>query len=484
MTATHNEFAGPIHRRRWLQLGGASVAGAFGLGSLAALVQSPVIAQTSDYRALVCVFLYGGNDGMNMVVPSDTTRHALYASVRGNLALPRTGLIPITGTDLGLHPSMASLAGVCAERRLAPVVNVGPLYAPLTKAQFRALGSTDRRIPDNLFSHSDQQILWESSGTSSLARTGWGGRAVDSLRTTNPVISVGGNGHFGLSALGTPLVLPEPGGTFGVAGLEGSWTPTVARRTALETLYASANLGGTNVMLDAYAQQQRIAFEMSARLGALVSVQPSASSPTPIDTAFAPITVDGRIVSPLGRQLYQVAKLVQGRTTVRGNRQIFFAQQGGYDTHNEQIAANSQTGEHARLLKGLADAMACFHNAMKAIGMTNNVTLFTQSDFGRTFAPNSSSGTDHGWGNHQLVMGGAVNGGAMYGAYPELALGGPSDVGVYDWERQGRWIPTTSVDQYAATLLKWFGATEAQLNSILPHLTNFGSARNLGFLRA
>lgn len=484
MTAKHTENVQSMNRRRCLKLGGASVAGAFGLGSLSALMQSPVTAQTSDYRALVCVFLYGGNDGMNMVVPTDTTRHALYAGVRQHLALPRTSLVPITGTDLGLHPSMSALAAVCAERKLAPVVNVGPLYAPLTKAQFRALNATDPRIPDNLFSHSDQQILWESSSTTSLARTGWGGRAVDTLRTTNPVISVGGNGHFGLSALGTPLVLPEPGGTFGVSGLDSTWTPTVARKAALETLYASSNLGSSNVMLDTYAQQQRIAFEMSSRLGAIVGVQPSSTSPSLIDAAFAPLTVGGRIVSPLGRQLYQVAKLVQGRMTVQGNRQIFFAQQGGYDNHNEQIAANSLVGEHARLLQTLAEAMACFHSAMKAIGMGNNVTLFTQSDFGRTFAPNSSSGTDHGWGNHQLVMGGAVNGGATYGAYPELVLGGLSDVGVHDWERQGRWIPTTSVDQYAATLLKWFGASDPQLNNILPHLSNFGSSRNLGFLAA
>lgn len=485
MTHPHSMEALLMNRRRWLKLGGASLAGAFGAGSLSALLQNPVGAQTDGYRALVCVFLYGGNDGMNMVVPTDTARHNQYAAVRQTLALPQNSLIPITGTDLGLHPSMSALASVCGAQKIAPVVNVGPLFGPLTKTQFRALPDTDPLIPDNLFSHSDQQVQWESSMATSLVRTGWGGRAADAMGTVNPVISVGGNGHYGLSALGTPLVLPGPGGTFGVDNLTSTGSTTVARKAALEMMYAQANLGSTNVMLDAYAQQQRTAFEMSTRLGTIVKVKPVPLSPTAIDTAFAPITdASGNITTPLGRQLYQVAKLIQGRATVLGDKQIFFAQQGGFDTHNEQIAATSLVGEHARLMQSLADAMACFYNAMSAIGMGNNVTLFTQSDFGRTFAPNSSSGTDHAWGNHHLVMGGAVNGGAVYGTYPALQLGGPDDVGQETWERQGRWIPTTGVDQYAATLLKWFGATEPQLNTILPNLTNFGSARNLGFLAA
>ncbi|MCB2016841.1 MAG: DUF1501 domain-containing protein [Hydrogenophaga sp.] len=471
-----------LDRRQWLRWGGATMAGAQGAGSLSALLQNPARAQSNSYRALVCVFLYGGNDGQNMVVPTDQARHTLYAGVRKALALPRGSLIPLDGTELGLHPAMAALAPICTARKVAPVVNVGPLFAPLTKDEYRSLPRTDPRIPDNLFSHSDQQIEWESSSASSLARTGWGGRATDTLATVNPVISVGGNGHFGLSALGTPLVLPGPGGTFGVNNLEGTGASTMARKTALETLYQSANLGSTNVMLGAYAAQQRMAFEMSDRLGAIVKVKPDTATPTTIDAAFAPlIDGSGNITTDLGRQLYQVAKLIQGRSTVQGDQQLFFAQLGGFDTHNGQIAATVDTGEHARLLGTLATAMACFYNAMVAIGMSNNVTLFTQSDFGRTFAPNSSSGTDHAWGNHHLVMGGAVNGGAVYGTYPELVLGGPTDVGKSAWELQGRWLPSTSVDQYAATLLRWFGASDPQLNTILPNLTNF-SVRNLGFL--
>jgi uncharacterized protein (DUF1501 family) len=473
-----------MDRRQWLRLGGASLAGAFGVGGLTALLQNPVRAQADSYRALVCVFLYGGNDGQNMVVPTDLTRYNQYAGVRQALALPRSSLVPLTGTDLGLHPSMTALEPICSAQKIASVVNVGPLFAPLSKADYLALPDTDPRIPDSLFSHSDQQIQWESSSVSSLERTGWGGRATETLGTTNPVISVGGNGHFGLSSLGTPLVLPGPGGTFGVNNLGGTGASTVARRTALELMYQNANLGNSNQMLGAFAQQQRVAFDMSARLGTIVQLRPSLTAPSLIDTAFAPLTdASGNITTDLGRQLYQIAKLVQGRATVQGDRQLFFAQQGGFDTHNEQIADTVLTGEHARLMGTLAGAMACFYNAMAAIGMSNNVTLFTQSDFGRTFAPNSSNGTDHAWGNHHLVMGGAVQGGTTYGTYPTLELQGPDDVGNSSWDRQGRWIPTTSVNQYAATLLNWFGSTPAQQLAILPNLANFSEgSRNLGFL--
>ena len=191
---------------------------------------------------------------------------------------------------------------------------------------------------------------------------------------------------------------------------------------------------------------------------------------------------DGNVVPGLARQLYQAAKLIHGNATVLGNRQIFFAQLGGFDTHANQIGASATVGNHARLLQQVGDALACFHNAMKGLALADAVTAFTQSDFGRTFTPNNSSGTDHAWGNTHLVVGGAVKGGLTYGTYPTLALGGPDDVGVDSWELQGRWIPTSSVDQYAATLLAWFGASDAQLDAVLPNLRNFGSARTLGFV--
>lgn len=465
-----------MNRRHWLRLAGGTLAGALGAGALSSL--APLSARAQDsYKALVCVFLFGGNDGMNMVVPTDLTRHNLYAGVRGDLALPRGALLHLGSTDYGLHPAMSALSTAWSDGDLAPVFNLGPLRTPMDKAQF--LVATERQLPDNLFSHSDQQLLWEAGGGNSVERTGWGGRAAEALGTANPVISVSGNGRFGLSARSAPLVLPEPGSTFGLNGYESTWSPHVARQTALAALYAEAQ---DDTLVNALAEQQRSAFEVAGRLGPIVEIVPgTADASTDIDAAFAPLIQNGQFTSYLGAQLYQVAKLVWQNATVRGNRQLFFAGQGGYDTHSGQISGDALGGQHADLLQELATVMACFHAAMKRLGLNDNVTLFTQSDFGRTFAPNRSSGTDHAWGNHQLVLGGAVQGASTYGTYPELVLAGPSDVGNNEWDRQGRWIPGHSVDQYAATLLRWFGASETQLGTILPNLANF-STKDLGFM--
>jgi uncharacterized protein (DUF1501 family) len=473
-----------LQRRNFLLRASAlgSSLGVAGLGGLATLAPFGT-ARAADYKALVCVFLYGGNDGLNTIVPTDATRHAQYSDVRGTLALPRGSLVSLGGSDFGLHPSLSALSPAWSEGKMAPLFNVGPLANPLTKAQYRAAGIGSTTVPENLFSHADQQLLWESGTTDAQARTGWGGRAAQRLATANPVISLGGNGRFGLSSTSVPLVLPEPGDTFGAYGLQPAdlnWAPMRARKEAIDALYAqSAEL----TLATAYEAQQRDAFSISERLGALIKRAPGdAGNTAAIDAAFAPITSGGRITTPLGRQLYQTAKLIDARATVQGERQIFFAQQGGFDTHGNQIAGSVLEGEHVRLLKSLGDALACFHNAMKGIGLADSVTLFTQSDFGRTFKPNYSNGTDHAWGNNHLVLGGAVRGGKTYGTYPTLVLGGQDDVGEQSWEQQGRWIPTTSVDQYAATLLAWFGADASALDEVLPNLRNFGSARNLGFV--
>lgn len=481
-TSSQNAGLPSMPRRRWLQWSGTALAGALGAGGLSGLMLAPRTAYAADYKALVCLFLYGGNDGMNMVVPTDATRHAQYATVRAGLALPRGSLVGLAGSDFGLHPAMAALSSAWSDGALAPVFNVGPLYQPLTKAEYRAAGNTSALIPDSLFSHSDQQVLWETSSTDALTRTGWGGRAAETLATANPVISVGGNGRFGLSAYNAPLVLPGPGATFGLEGLQDtSWAPVAARRAALDAIYAESH---QNQMLQAFVQQQRDAFATANRLGGLVRTQPSdPNASAAINQAFASLIVNGQVATPIGQQLYQIAKLIEANATVQGNRQIFFAQLGGFDTHGNQVQGGAPTeGDHARLLKMLADATAAFYQALKNIGMAQQVTLFTQSDFGRTFKPNNSLGTDHAWGNHHLVLGGAVRGRATYGTYPALSLGGPDDVGQDSWELHGRWIPTTSVDQYAATLLRWFGTSDAQLDAILPNLRNYGSRRVLGFL--
>lgn len=466
-------------RRRWLQRSALGVAGAFGAGSLANLMAVRP-AHAADYKALVCIFLYGGNDGMNMVVPTDATRHAQYAAVRKSLALPRGNLVALSGSDYGLHPSMSALQSVWSAGKLAPVFNVGPLYRPLTKTEYRSLPANAVDLPDSLFSHSDQQVLWETGGTDAHGRTGWGGRASETLATANPVISLGGNGRFGVARLQGPLVLPGAGSTFGAQGLQPgdlNWSPNAARKKALDALYAPSAVDALqSTLATAQAQQHRTAFEMSTRLASVVQAKPGSGAYAAIDRAFANLIVNGALTSGLANQLYQTAKLIAANGTVQGDRQIFFAQLGGFDTHGDQA------GQHAGLLGQLATAMAAFQSALDNLGMGAQVTTFTQSDFGRTFAPNNSAGTDHAWGNHHLVMGGAVKGRATYGRYPELVLGGADDVGQHEWERHGRWIPTHSVDQYAATLLRWFGASDGQLNTVLPNLVNFGSNRSMSFV--
>ena len=464
----------PVSRRRLL-------AGALGLGTVGAL--APLrSALAADFKALVCVFLYGGNDGMNTVVPMDATRHADYARVRGGLALPLASLARLGSTDFGLHPALAALHPLYAAGKLAVQFNVGPLHAPLTKAQYRADAGKTVLTPPSLFSHSDQQVLWESASTDAQSRTGWGGRSAQALALASPVISVGGNGHFGLSELAVPLVLPGPGDGFGAAGLGAAdigWKPNALKLEAVQALAAQAS---DTELANAFQRQQQGAMALSDQLGPLVKRRPGeAGSNAAIDNAFAPLISNGNVTTRLGRQLYQAAKLLDVRATLGGNRQIYFAQLGGFDTHGGQVGSDALSGTHAALLKELGDALACFQAALTALGLAESVTTFTQSDFGRTFKPNNSSGTDHAWGNHHLVLGGAVKGG-LYGSYPTLALGGPDDVGVDSWEQQGRWIPTRSVDQYAATLLTWMGASSTQLDQILPNLANFGSARSLGFL--
>ena len=296
-----SDAAAVLQRRVFLRRAGA-LGAALGVGSLATLggLRS---ARAAEYRALVCVFLYGGNDGTNTIVPIDSTRFAEYTRVRGALALPRSSLLTLGSSDFALHPSLSALAPAYAEGKLAPLFNVGPLFAPMTKAEFRAAPDSADLIPDNLFSHSDQQTLWESGTTDAQERTGWGGRAAQVLGTANPVISMGGNGRFGLSSTAVPLVLPSPGEVFGAYSLQPDdvkWEPMRLRKAAVDALYAQTpdlQLAG------AYQGQQREAFTMSERLGGLVKRKPGdAGNTAAIDSDFAPITDQGRITTPLGRQ--------------------------------------------------------------------------------------------------------------------------------------------------------------------------------------
>jgi uncharacterized protein (DUF1501 family) len=477
-TSASNMHTHPLKRRHFLGLTAASLGGL----SLPALMSASAQAQAADYRALVCIFLYGGNDGFNSIVPTDSARYNQYASAREFLALPQGSLSALANTNYGLHPGLAPLQTAWNNGQLATLFNVGPLFAPLTQDEYL---NTRKTIPESLFSHSDQQTLWETSSHLSLATTGWGGRAAEQRSAS--VISVGGNGRFGISTNSVALVLPSyPGSNFGVD--DWSWydSPRAKRQAAITALHNDATAG---VMEGVYSGMQNKAFSVSQALASTLKIAPTDANPTPdiqtINAAFGNLA--NEMDNDLARQLYQIAKLIVQRSaipnSVAGNRHVYFAQLGGFDTHQGQIITGSPLeGQHARLLGMLGRGMAAFNKAMNDVGLGANVTTFTQSDFGRTFAPNTSAGSDHGWGNNHFIMGGAVQGGT-YGTYPTLQLGGPDDSGVNTWDSQGRWIPTVSVDQYAATLLRWWGLDDGQLGSVLPNLGNFGSA-NLGFMRA
>jgi uncharacterized protein (DUF1501 family) len=487
MKHDHHHHASPavsLDRRSWLKRSGAGLAGALGAGTIGNLMVGAKSAHAADYKALVCVFLYGGNDGMNTVVPTDDARYNQYAAVRKGLALPRNSLVNLSGINYGLHPALSALAPAWRDGALAPVFNVGTLTRPMSKAEYRAAANIAGAVPDNLFSHSDQQTQWESGTPSSFTRTGWAGRASVALNTVNPVISVSGSTRFGQSEQQSPLVLPSrPGGDFGAQLLQPAdmtWQPRIDRKAVLDLMYSQSQ---DLALAEAFGKTQRNAFVVSERLSSLVKIGPKGvGANAVIDAAFAPIMSGTQINTGLGNQLYQVAKLIYGNATVQGSRQIFFTQMDNFDTHAGQSITGSPTeGVHARLLKELGDALGCFNTAMKNLGLGDAVTAFTQSDFGRTFVPNTTTGTDHGWGNHHLVVGGAVKGGASYGLYPDLTVGGQNDIGAESWELHGRWLPTTSVDQYAGTLLGWFGANDTQLRQILPNLGYYGTMK-LGFV--
>ena len=292
-----NEFK--PQRRALLRRSGAALATALGAGSLANLLLGGGTALAADYKALVCVYLYGGNDGCNTVVPTDTARYAQYSSVRGPLALPRADLVSVPGTAFGLHPALSALADACASGELAPVFNVGPLWAPLTKAGYRAALPNSLLVPDKLFSHVDQQVLCQTASTDALERSGWGGRAAEVLGTANPVISVGGVPRFGLSARQSAMVLPAPGTAIGAWGLrpeDMAWAPAASRKDPFQLLHAQAQ---DVALADAYRAMQTDALAVADRLSGLVASLPGGSSAyAVIDQAFSAVIAGGQLQWP------------------------------------------------------------------------------------------------------------------------------------------------------------------------------------------
>ncbi len=420
-------------------------------------------APAADYRALVCVFLFGGNDGNNLIVPVDA-RYADYAAARrqptdGGLALPLDQLLPLApasgAASYGLHPDMPELQQLWDSGALAVLFNVGTLVAPTTKAD-DAAGRVPR--PESLMSHQDQQNQWQTSLPDRPSRTGWGGRLADQLPAASlpPLVSVAGNALFALGERSHPLAVPLAGGpSFGVSGLDGS----VGSRALRAAMDALRGLDLDDVLVRSVAGETAAAFAASAALSPVLS-----GSGSTTDALF------GTQPTVLGRQLLQVARIIEARNVLGASRQIFFVAIGGFDTHNDQLNRQS------KLLADVSASLSAFHAATVQLGVDSQVTAFTLSDFGRTLAPASGGGSDHAWGNHQLVLGGAVRGRQTYGTFPTLALGGPDD-----FTAQGRWIPTTSTDEYAATLARWFGVAPGDLAAVLPDVGRF-STPDLGFL--
>ena len=450
-------------RREFLQRSAGLTAGALAtrmlpLATLAAAGEASAQA-ASDYKALVCVFLFGGIDGNSVVIPIDTAGYAQYSAVRpesSGLNIAQADLLSIQprslSTPFGLHPQLTEIAPLFAQNKLAVIANVGTLNQPTTKANYASVK------PDSLFSHSDQQAQWQSAVSDSVSGTGWGGRIADALGRTYgsfPVItSVAGASLFISGNASSALAIPANGG-LALQGF-GSSAASTARMAALQQILA---INDGNAYVKAAADVNAQALSLSATVNPILT---SASS------AVMPIFTG--LNNSIAQQLQQVAKLIEGRAATGARRQVFFVSLGGFDTHNNELTTLDT------LLGDLSPALKAFHDATVQLGVENQVTTFTLSDFGRTFQPASGGGTDHAWGNHHFVLGGAVKGGDFYGRYPVLALGGPDDA-----EREGRWIPTTSVDQYGATLARWFGLSDAQTAAVFPNLARFATGP-LGFI--
>jgi len=427
-----------------------NLAGLRPFGTLNALAQS-----SGGYKALVCVFLFGGNDANNTLIPFDTTGYGQYSSLRGDLALAQGSLLPLTpAPNFALHPSLPDIQSLFNSSNAAFVANVGTLVQPLTRAQYQA-GQT---APTNLFSHPDQQLEWQNAAQSAATPTGWAGRMADVLGASYnsgasiPMItSVAGDTLF-CNGISTTPVSVSPGNLGEASCSEGSeCNARQLTAQALLTLDTGISLvqADDSITTNAYAYAKTLA--------------DAVQSITPLKTVFP-------ANNGLAAQLQQIAQIIQVRSALNVQRQIFFAGIGNFDTHADQLGLQSS------LLAEISPALAAFYNATVELNVASEVTTFTMSDFSRTFQPNSNNGSDHAWGSHHIVMGGAVKGGKVYGTYPTLALGGPDDS-----DSNGRWVPSTASSQYAATLAQWFGVSVGELPTVLPSIGNF-SSNNLGFV--
>jgi len=449
------------------------------LGEAAAFNVSP--SDPNDYKALVCVFLYGGNDYANTVVTYDDPSYNQYSSIRGGGAGQSAGGIALAKSDLAatlltpnvplagarqyaLHPAMSGLAALFNAGRAAVQLNVGPLVVPLTRAQYNNSNRNAYPLPPKLFSHNDQQSIWQSSSPEG-STIGWGGNLGDLALSSNSnslftCISVTGNAVFlsGDSALAYQV---STSGAVAINGVKNNVYGSSAVKSALGTLIQQPR---AHTLENEYNKVVTRAVNSESQITSALSG--TASSGVAPYLEPMPATFSG---NSLASQLKMVARLIAGRSLLGNKRQVFMVSLGGFDLHDNLIS------QQPVLMDRVSEAMTAFFDATVTLGLANKVTAFTASDFGRTLASNGD-GSDHGWGSHHLVVGGAVNGKAFYGSPPPVSVGNTS-ADADQWHvGQGRLLPSTSVDQYAATLARWFGVADSELAGILPNLQHFGAA--------
>jgi uncharacterized protein (DUF1501 family) len=445
-----------VNRRSFIKYASLAAAGNAAalrpFGALSALAQNP-----TDYKALVCVFLYGGNDANNTLIQFDTAGYNNYSTVRGPLAIPQNQLLQLSGSlapnTFALNPNRPDIQTLFNNKNAAIVANVGTLMEPTTAAQFKA--GVD--LPTNLFSHPDQQLEWQNVSQSGATQTGWAGRIADQLNTSyNPnglvpmITSVAGDTLF-CNGNGSTPVSVSPGNLTGAQCSEGTTECAAQQATAQALLTFSSGLtlvqADNNITSNAY----NYAKVLTAATQSVLPLQSLALFPK----------------NGLGAQ-----QIIQVQAALGVNRQIFFCGIGNFDTHSDQLVLQNA------LLAGISPALNAFYQATVEMKVQNSVTAFTMSDFSRTFQPNSNTGSDHAWGSHHIVIGGAVKGGQMYGTFPTLHLAGPDDSGA-----NGRWVPSTGSVQYAAQLASWFGVSTAQMPAIFPTLSSFTNPNpNLSFI--
>lgn len=428
-----------------------------------AAIGEAAAATATDYKALVCIFLFGGNDYANTVTPYDQPSYDLYAGLRGTIAhsqasLSQTILYPNAGLSGGrqfaLAPNLTPLIPLFDAGQLAVVLNVGALVQPTSKTNYQ---NKSVPLPPKLFSHNDQQSFWQASNPEG-ATTGWGGRIGDLLQSGNGTstltcINASGNSVF----LSGQTAVQYGVTTNGPVPLLNNATTLFSSGAGMAALRALMTGNRTNLFENEHAIVTKRSLDLQAQVTSALAAGPTIATPFPAGNT-------------LGDQLRIVARLISVSQELGAKRQVFFVSLGGFDNHDSMLTT------HPVLMTRLGAAMKAFYDATVELGVADRVTAFTASDFGRTLTSNAN-GSDHGWGSHHFVMGGAVNGRDFYGNPPTIANNGPDDVG------QGRLLPSLSVDQYAATLASWFGVSAGNLPTVLPNINNYNpSTWNLGFV--